>query len=62
MFINKILQNLEGSEEDRKIGLYRPEQIEELRQIVSDDSADNSAKGSFATLATAGNQFTAKSN
>jgi hypothetical protein len=36
MFINKILQNLEGSEEDRKLGLYMPEKIEELRQIVTD--------------------------
>jgi hypothetical protein len=62
MFINKILQNLDGSEEDRKIGLYMPEKIEELRQIVTDDSASNSASGSFATLATAGNQFTAKTN
>ena len=31
MFINKILQNLDGTEEDRKLGLYKPEQIEELR-------------------------------
>jgi len=61
MFINKILQNLEGSEEDRKIGLYMPEKIEELRQIVTDDSG-TSATGSFATLASAGNQFTARTN
>ena len=61
MFINKILQNLEGSEEDRKIGLYMPEKIEELRQIVTTDDG-GTTKGSFNTTASAGNQFTARTN
>jgi len=61
MFINKILQNLDGSEEDRKIGLYIPEKVEELRQIVADDTGGTTT-GGFVTTASAGNQFTARSN